>query len=110
MAVSTCEGSTAPDEQAAPVEQARPFRSRAMIRASPSMPGKVMLVVLGVRGAWRRWHAHRNASEQAVFEFVAQRGNARVSLMPESSRASSAALPRPTIPGTFSVPGRNPRW
>ena len=51
MAVSTCEGSTAPEEQAAPVEQARPFRSRAMIRASPSIPGKVMLVVFGVRGA-----------------------------------------------------------
>ena len=51
IAVSTWEGSTAPDEHAAPVEQASPFRSRAMMRASPSIPGKVMLVVFGVRGA-----------------------------------------------------------
>src|SRR5438552_1802692 len=51
MAVSTCDGSTVPEEQAAPVEQARPFRSRAMRRASPSTPGKTRLVVLGVRGA-----------------------------------------------------------
>src|SRR5216684_6016617 len=51
MAVSTCEGSTAPEEQAAPVEQARPLRSRAMRRASPSTPGKIRFVVLGARGA-----------------------------------------------------------
>jgi hypothetical protein len=52
MAVRTCEGSTAPEEQAAPVEQAKPLRSRAMRSASPSTPGKTRLAVLGVRGAW----------------------------------------------------------
>ena len=51
MAVRTWEGATAPEEQAEPVEQARPLRSSAMSRASPSTPGKSMLVVLGVRGA-----------------------------------------------------------
>src|ERR1700682_4664838 len=51
MAVSTCDGSTAPEEQAAPVEQARPFKSSAMRRASPSTPGKTRFVVFGVRGA-----------------------------------------------------------
>src|SRR5229473_3791362 len=51
MAVRTCDGSTAPEEQAAPVEQARPFKSSAIRRASPSTPGKTRFVVFGVRGA-----------------------------------------------------------
>src|SRR5216684_3947103 len=50
IAVRTWDGSTAPEEQAAPVEQARPFKSSAMRRASPSTPGMTRLVVLGVRG------------------------------------------------------------
>src|SRR5947208_1049494 len=37
IAVSTCDGSIAPEEQAAPVETASPFRSRAITIASPSM-------------------------------------------------------------------------
>src|SRR5258708_3557125 len=53
IAVRTCEGSTAPEEHAAPVEQASPLRSRAMTRASPSMPGNKMLDVFGVRGAFK---------------------------------------------------------
>src|SRR3989475_9568639 len=51
MVVSTWDGSTAPEEQAAPVEQARPFKSRAIRSASPSTPGKTRFVVFGVRGA-----------------------------------------------------------
>lgn len=51
MAVRTWDGSTAPDEQAAPLETAKPRRSRAITIASPSMPAKRMLVVLGTRGA-----------------------------------------------------------
>src|SRR5579862_8202460 len=37
MASSTCDGSIAPDEHAAPVETARPFKSSAITSASPSM-------------------------------------------------------------------------
>src|SRR5882762_2205865 len=51
MAVRTWDGSTAPEEQAAPVETARPFKSSEMRRASPSTPGKTIFVVFGVRGA-----------------------------------------------------------
>src|SRR5579859_3362609 len=40
MAISTCDGSIAPEEHAAPVETASPFKSSAMTRASPSMPSK----------------------------------------------------------------------
>ncbi len=73
MAVSTCEGSTAPDEQAAPVEQARPFRSSAMTKASPSMPGKVMFVVLGVRRRSSSVDAGiRHALNKGVLQRVAQ--------------------------------------
>ena len=38
MAVSTCEGSTAPLEQAAPLDTAKPLRSSATTMASPSTP------------------------------------------------------------------------
>src|SRR6202158_3884500 len=40
IAVKTCEASIAPDEHAAPVETASPFKSSAMTSASPSMPSK----------------------------------------------------------------------
>src|SRR5208282_1582463 len=40
IASSTCDGSIAPEEHAAPVETASPFKSSAMTRASPSMPSK----------------------------------------------------------------------
>jgi hypothetical protein len=45
----TCEGSVAPDWQAAPKLAAMPCMSRAMRRASASMPSKRRLVVLGER-------------------------------------------------------------
>ena len=54
MAVSTCEGAMAPLEQAAPVETAKPRRSSAITSASPSMPSKYRLLVLGVRFRARR--------------------------------------------------------
>src|ERR1700685_4717547 len=41
IAVSTCEGSTDPDEHAAPVEHATPCRSSAISSASPPAPDTV---------------------------------------------------------------------
>ena len=38
IAVSTCEGSTAPLEHAEPLETQKPLRSRAITIASPSIP------------------------------------------------------------------------
>ena len=46
--------------------------------------------------------------QQCLFQPVAQRADACASAA-RCSRASSAALPRPTMPGTFSVPGRRSR-
>src|SRR5581483_9396788 len=51
IAVSTWEGSMAPDEHAAPVEIDSPFRSSAITMASPSMQSKEIFVVLGTRAA-----------------------------------------------------------
>ena len=80
------------------MEQARPFRSRAMSKASPSTPGKSMLVVLGVRGCGGGVYARMgNALEQAALEIVAESADARRSLRRDFC-ASSAALPRPTMP------------
>ena len=50
LADLTASGEPIPEEHAAPVEQAKPFKSKAMTKASPSTPGKTMFVVLGVRG------------------------------------------------------------
>src|SRR5207245_1798680 len=50
MAVSTCEGSTAPVEQADPEEQAIPARSRCISNASLSVPGIDTLETCGARG------------------------------------------------------------
>ena len=78
MAASTCDGSTAPEEQAAPAEHARPCKIERDHQASPSTPGNIMLEVLGVRGARAAVHARlRHAFEQAVFQAVAQRADAR---------------------------------
>ncbi len=72
-------------------------------------PGNEMFVVFGTRRSRspftrRRW----NSFEQRRFEAVAQRSDAR-GIFGENLRASSAALPMPTMPGTFSVPGRRSR-
>ena len=48
MAFRTWEGSNDPEEQAAPVETAIPWRSSEMSRASPSTPRKLRLVVWGI--------------------------------------------------------------
>ena len=50
MASSVLLGSTAPEEQAEPVETAKPARSRRMSSASPSTPGKATCEVFGRRG------------------------------------------------------------
>ena len=51
MALSTCDGSSVPDEHAEPVETAKPSRSSAMSSDSASTPVNPMLLVLGTRGA-----------------------------------------------------------
>ena len=59
MAISTCEGSTAPVEQADPPEAATPARSRCMSRASLSAPGTATLSTCGARSPPRRSRTDR---------------------------------------------------
>src|SRR5215468_12128278 len=51
MALSTCEGCTLPDEQAAPDDTATPSRSNRITAVSAFRPGTVNRVVLGSRSA-----------------------------------------------------------
>src|SRR6185369_9369991 len=51
MAVSTWDGSTAPLEQADPLDTANPFRSSAITSDSPSIPSKHQFVVVGERNS-----------------------------------------------------------
>src|SRR5437773_2215579 len=108
IAVSTCDGSTAPVEHAEPDEQAIPARSRCISRASLSVPGldphgtpparspaPAALTASGTTASSRRSSSSRSAATRAA--------NAAC-----SRAASSTAAPSPTIPGTFSVPGRIP--
>jgi len=51
MALSTCDGSRVPEEQAEPVETAIPSRSSAISRLSASTRSKLMFVVFGTRAS-----------------------------------------------------------
>ena len=51
IALSTCDGSSVPDEQADPDDTAMPSRSRPISSDSDSMRSKLMFVVFGTRGA-----------------------------------------------------------
>jgi len=109
IAVNTCDGSTAPDEHAAPVEHASPFKSSAITNASPSIPANVIFVVFGVRttsAPFTRASATRSINPPSSSSLNLPTLSASPASAP---RAISAAFPSPTIPATFSVPGRNPR-
>ena len=78
IAISTCDGSTAPDEHAAPVEQAIPCRSSAITSASPPAAGNEMFEVLDTRCARSPFtRASPQEREQRVFQAIAQRSDAR---------------------------------
>ena len=97
MARSTCDGSTAPAAQAAPVETATPARSSAISRLSASTPSNETLVGVGTRG--RR----RCAARPAIASSAPPGGRAAPSCGPpsaaSSSRASAAARPKPDDAG-----------
>ena len=73
IALSTCDGSSVPDEQADPVDTAKPSRSSAISSDSASMPSNPMLVVLGTRSAPGAIDVRaRHACQDALFERVTQ--------------------------------------
>ncbi len=73
MAVRTCDGSTAPEEQAAPTEQAKPFKVERDDEGFAFDPCKHDVGCVRRARSGGSVHADlRNALEQAAFEFVAQ--------------------------------------
>ena len=107
MARSTCEGSTPPAAQAAPVETAIPSRSRAISSPSASTLSNDTLVVLGTRGPSPLRRAPGIASRRASSR--SRRAATRTASACRLSRARAAAAPKPTTPATFSVPARRLR-
>ena len=112
MAVSTCDGSIAPDEHAAPVETASSLQIERDHQRFTFDAIKVD--VGGVRNARRTLAIHAVPStalrelpccsrsrSAAIFSIVA--------VSEAFAGATCAALPKPTIPGTFSVPARRER-
>ena len=76
IALSTCDGSSVPDEQAEPVDTAMPSRSSAISSDSASTRSKLMFVVFGTRGDARAVDDGARAPRRR---------------MPSSSRSRSAA-------------------
>ena len=80
------------------------------MRRSPSTPAKERLRLPGK--ALDRVPVERDAVERAAdrpVEPVPQGGEARPPRRRAPADASRTAAPKPTIPGTFSVPDRSPR-
>src|SRR5260370_1430191 len=59
MALSTCDGSSVPEEHADPVDTAMPCRSSAIKSDSASMRSKLMFVVFGTRADEHQLRPHR---------------------------------------------------
>src|SRR5450756_45305 len=109
IASNACEGSGFPDLHAEPEEKAIPLRSRKRTSDSPRISGMVILSVFGRRSRSGPFLRAPEMSSQ-ILDSSRSRSRATLPGIPEYSprSASSTALPKPTIPGTFSVPERIP--
>ena len=108
IALSAVLGSTEPEAHAEPVETAKPARSRRIISASPSTPGKARWEVLGRRAVPTA--CSRAPGSSAAAASKRSRSAARWRPRSASSAAArSAATPSPTTAGTFSVEARRRR-
>src|SRR5437899_2820133 len=106
IAVRTCDGSTAPVEQAEPDEQAIPARARCIRSASLSVPGIDTLVTCGARRPFAALITASGTTASSRRSSSSRRAATRAANVACSRAASSTAAPDPTTPGTFAVPGR----
>ena len=97
-----------PDMQALPEEQHTPARSRRLMRASDSIPSKSTREVLGRRGWSLPEIRMRGTDSSKMRSSSSLRRRMDSACVDNPSRASSAARPKATMPGTFSVPARHP--
>src|SRR5262245_2758831 len=107
MASITCETALLPDAHAEPVETARSLS--AISSASPSTPSKLTWRLCASRGAMAPLTCtpspRRDRSPSSSLSLNAPR---RVASAAISVLQTSAAAPRPTMPGTLSVPALRP--
>src|SRR6267143_117554 len=108
IAVSTCDGSTVPVLQADPDEQAIPARSRCISNASLSVPGMDTFEMCGARAPCQPLIRASGTMATRRRSSSSRSSPSRVARPCCSSAARRAAMPNPTMPGTFSVPGRIP--
>ena len=109
IAFRTCDGSSVPDEHADPDDTAMPARSSPISSDSASTRSMLMLVVFGTRG-----DAAPLRSVPETLDSTPASSRSRSALNRGASAAifvlaTSAATPRPTSAGTFSVPARRLR-
>src|SRR5438093_2051672 len=108
MAVSTCDGSTVPVVQDDADEQAMPARSRCISSAALSVPGIETFEMCGARSPCQPLITASGTIASSRRSNSSRSSLSRVPSARCSSAASRAATPSPTMPGTFSVPGRMP--
>ena len=109
IAVSTCEGSTAPLEQAEPEETAIPSRSSPISSASGSAPGTETLLMVGRRAAPAPFTTSPETASRSPASSRSRSAETRAIAVSRSASAASAAAAKPAAPATSSVPGRIPR-
>ena len=106
IAFSTCEGSSVPDEHADPVDTATPSRSSAIRSDSASMPSNPTFDVLATRGEPAPLTCVPGTAPTMPCSSRSRSAAMRGGLASRCASAWSAATPRPTMAGRFSVPAR----
>lgn len=101
MASSTWEAWLPPAAQAAPLAAAMPARSRRCTMASPSWPGKPMLLVPARRSAPPPLICAAGYSARTPASKRSRRAATAADELSRDSAASRQASPRPTIAGTL---------
>src|SRR5437867_10110439 len=109
MARSTCDGVPVRWAHADPEEAATPHRSRSRSTLSALAPRRTRLTWWGRRPRREPVSRHSGSEARTVSTRWSRRAARRVgSPCAASARISSAATPRPTSAGRFSVPERYP--
>src|SRR6185503_17236689 len=105
----TCDAWDDPALHAEPALQAKPFMSSDRIRCSPSAPTNERWDVLQTRGAPVPCRTTCGTDARSPSSIRSRSAAIAAGFSASSACASCAAIPSPTIAGTFSVPARLPR-
>ncbi len=107
MASRTCDGSNDPDVHADPLDPQIPFMSSLIRSDSPStMNWKLKFALFGRRSVLCPFRRQYGISFSTLDQIVSDFSFFCCSFFHAAAIARFAAVPIPTIPGTFSVPAR----